>query len=180
MIDLVILKLFFEFLKIGAFSFGGGMATLPYVYEMAERTNWIKADAITNILSVSQVTPGPLACNIGTIVGMNAQGILGALTANIAFILPAACFAGICFKMIKKVQKNSKANEVIEVVRAAALSMLVVSSMTLFKSAFIVDKTFNIKALILAIVLYGMMRIKKTSSIKLMLISTIIAGVCML
>lgn len=155
------------------------MATLPYVYEMAERTNWIKEEAITNILSVSQVTPGPLACNIGTIVGMSAQGIIGALAANIAFVLPAACFAGICFKMIKKIQNNSKANEVVEIVRAAALSMLVISSLTLFKSAFWVDNTINIKALILAIGVYGMTRIKKFSSIKLMLISTVIAGVCM-
>ena len=141
---MILVKLFFEFLKIGAFSFGGGMATLPYVYEMAERTNWINKETITSILSVSQVTPGPLACNIGTIVGMNAKGISGALVANIAFILPAACFSGICFKMIKRAQKNSKANEVIEVVRSAAISMLVISSMVLFKSAFIVGNTINI------------------------------------
>ena len=47
---MVLVNLFMEFLKIGAFSFGGGMATLPYVYEMAEKTNWISKESITNIL----------------------------------------------------------------------------------------------------------------------------------
>ena len=177
---MIILKLFFEFLKIGAFSFGGGMATLPYVYEMAERTNWIKEEAVTNILSVSQATPGPLACNIGTIVGMNAQGIWGAIVANIAFVLPAICFMGISYRMIKKIQNNSKVTEIIKIIRAAALAALVVSSLTLFKSAFFVDNyMINIKAVILAIGIYGLSKIKRNSSISLMILSTIVAGIIM-
>lgn len=178
---MVLLKLFFEFLKIGAFSFGGGMATLPYVYEMARKTNWINEEAITNILSVSQVTPGPLACNIGTIVGMNASGIFGAIIANIAFVLPAIVFMGISYRMIKKIQGSSKMTEIIEIVRAAALAMLVTSSITLFKSAFIVDNhILNIKSIVLALGIYGLTKIKKSSSLTLMAISTIVAGLFMI
>ena len=175
---MVLVNLFFEFLKIGAFSFGGGMATLPYVYEMAGRTNWIKAEEVTNILSVSQATPGPLACNIGTIVGMNAHGIIGSFIANIAFVLPAICFMGICFKMIKKIQSNNKANDIIKLVRVAALSAMITSSLTLYKSAFFVDNNLiNIKAITLGIIIFFVSRIKKIPTIGLMIASTIVAGI---
>ena len=177
---MVILKLFFEFLKIGAFSFGGGMATLPYVYEMSRRTNWISEEAVTNILSVSQVTPGPLACNIGSITGMNAGGLFGAIIANIGFVFPAICFMGISYKMVKKIQNSNRAMEIIKIIRAAALASLVTSSLTLFKSAFFVDNSMiNIKAVILGIGIFGLTKIKKISSLGLIAISTIMAGIFM-
>ncbi|MBQ3408410.1 MAG: chromate transporter [Clostridia bacterium] len=177
---MTLIKLFFEFLKIGAFSFGGGMATLPYVYEMAERTGWIEETGITNILAVSQVTPGPLACNIGTIVGMNAQGIWGAIIANIAFVIPAICFMGISYRLIKKIENNGIASEVIKVVRAAALAMLVTSSITLFKSAFFTDNySINFKCILLGLGIYVGTKYNKLSTIQLMLISSIIGGIIM-
>lgn len=175
---MVLVNLFFEFLKIGAFSFGGGMATLPYVYEMAERTNWIKAEAVTNILSVSQATPGPLACNIGTIVGMNAYGIIGSIVANIAFVFPAICFMGICFRMVKKIQSNNNANDIIKIVRVAALSAMVTSSLTLYKSAFFVDNNMiNVKAIILGTIVFFVSKIKKIPKFGLMITTTIVAGI---
>ena len=174
---MVLVKIFMEFLKIGAFSFGGGMATLPYVYEMAEKTNWISKESITNILSVSQATPGPLACNIGTIVGMNAYGLLGSIVANIAFVIPAICFMGISYKMVKKLQNNTKANEIIKIIRAAALGTLITSSLTLFKSAFLVESyRLNIKAIFFGGIIYFISRNKKISSILLLVTSTIVAG----
>ena len=156
------------------------MATLPYVYEMAERTNWIKAEAVTNILSVSQATPGPLACNIGTIVGMNAYGIVGSVVANIAFVLPAICFMGICFKMVKKIQNSNRANDIIKLVRVAALSAMITSSLTLYKSAFFVDNNLiNVKAVILGIIIFVVSKFKRIPTIGLMIASTVVAGIIM-
>lgn len=173
----VLFKLFFEFFKIGAFSFGGGMATLPYVYEMAEKTNWITIKDVSNILAVSQATPGPLACNIGTVTGMNAQGLLGAIIANIAFVIPAILFMGVCYKMINKIRQSNKANEVIKVIRAGALAMLVTSSITLFKSAFLGESgSVNFLAIIFCIIIFFVMEKKKISTIYLMIISSIVAG----
>lgn len=177
---MVLVNLFFIFLKIGAFSFGGGMATLPYVYEMSKRTNWITEESIANILSVSQITPGPLACNIGTIVGMNAYGILGSVVANIAFVIPAICFMGISYKMVKKIENNIKANEIIKIIRATALATMITSSLTLFKNAFFEGDFFiNYRAIVLGIIIYFASKNKKNSTIKLIVVSTIIGGIVM-
>lgn len=178
--QLILFNLFFEFLKIGAFSFGGGMATLPYVYEMAKQTNWIREEDIINILSVSQVTPGPLACNIGTIVGMNVYGILGSIVANIAFIIPAICFMGISYKIVSKIQNNNKANEIIKIIRSVALAALITSSLTLFKSAFFTDNySLNIKAIMFGVAIFLVSKLKKIPTVGLLIASTIVAGFIM-
>ncbi len=177
-----LIKLFFEFIKIGAFSFGGGLGTLPYIYEMSNRTGWISSEYIGNILTVSQVTPGPLACNIGTITGFKVGGIIGAFAANLGFILPAIIFTTICYKLLNKIKNNEKANEVIKIVRCAALAVMLGSSKTLFKSAFL-DGEFNYKNIIISILVlvfvlwnsWEKCKIKKINSLWLILISAGIA-----
>lgn len=69
-------KLFLEFIKIGSFSFGGGFATLPFIYQLAEQTGWISLEEVNKIVTISQMTPGPLACNIATYLGAKLDGII--------------------------------------------------------------------------------------------------------
>lgn len=179
--------LFLEFIKIGAFSFGGGMSTLPYIYEMAQKTSWIDENSITNILTISQITPGPLACNIGTIVGIKVNGILGAIIANVAFIIPAIIFMGVGFKLYNKIQNNKNANEIIKIVRASALAIVIISSISIFKSAFLNEShdinlkniffLINFKSVILGIFLYYFQKKIKLNSLFLILISALLAGI---
>ena len=181
-----IIKLFFEFLKIGAFSFGGGLSTLPYIYEMSRKTAWIEEREITNILTLSQITPGPLACNLGTIIGLKTNGILASIVANIAFVIPAIIFMGIGYKIFNKIKDNKKANEIIQIIRSAALAILITSSISIFKRAFfneiqimeLKDLFFiiNIKSVILGLVIYFVQKYKKINSILLMFISAVLAG----
>ena len=184
---MIIFKLFTEFLKIGAFSFGGGLGTLPYIYEMARKTSWITEDYITNILTVSQITPGPLACNIATLVGLKTYGLIGAVIANLGFITPAICFMGVGYKLINKVKNNNTANKIIKTVRSAALAVVISSSLTLFKTAFLLTDDFvntdisnmlsiiNFKSIILGIAIYFFSKNKKINSICIMLFSAILA-----
>lgn len=182
------IKLFFEFFKIGAFSFGGGMSTLPYIYELARETQWIDENSITNLLTVSQITPGPLACNIGTIVGFNVNGIIGSLIANIAFVIPAMIFMGVMYKFYYKLTKNKQANEVTKVIRAAALAVLIVSSISIFKKAFLYEMQYsnikniffciNFKSIILGILIYFFQKKININSLAMIIISAGIAGIC--
>ncbi len=174
-----------EFIKIGAFSFGGGLGTLPYIYEMAEKTGWIETDYISRILAVSQVTPGPLACNIGSIVGFRVSGILGAFVANLGFVLPAICFMGLCYKIVNKIKDNEKANKAIKIVRSAALAIMVGSSTTLFENAFLLGELepygknmlniVNYKSVILGIGIFFLSRWKKLNSLWLIFISACVS-----
>lgn len=172
------IKIYIEFLKIGAFSFGGGLSTLPYIYEMARKTSWITVDYVTKILTFSQITPGPLACNIGTIAGANANGLMGAFIANLGFITPAICFMGITYKFMNKIKGNKTIEKMMKTLRAAALAVVISSSLNLFKTTLYLEGGFlniNIKALILGIVIYFFSKYKKIKPIILISVSAIMA-----
>lgn len=176
---MILFRLFCEFLKIGAFSFGGGMSTLPYMYEMARNTDWITEEKITNLLSMSQVTPGPIGCNIGTVVGLQTSGIIGAIVCNIAFVIPNICFIGIAYKFFHKIQKNEKVSEVIKIIRSAALAIILASSVTIFKNAFFNENgIISYKSIILAVLIYLLSKYKKINSILLIIISATISAIC--
>lgn len=79
------LKLFIEFFKIGALAFGGGFSTLPFINKLANKTNWITQSEVNQMLTISQVTPGPLACNMATYVGFKVNGISRCSCSNDCF-----------------------------------------------------------------------------------------------
>ena len=83
------LQLFWEFLKIGLFAVGGGMATLPFLQDLAESTGWYSQALITDMIAISESTPGPIGINMATYVGCNVAGFLGGVVATMGEILPA-------------------------------------------------------------------------------------------
>ena len=86
---MIYLQLFWEFLKIGLFAVGGGMATLPFLQDLAEKTGWYSQSLITDMIAISESTPGPIGINMATYVGCNVAGFLGAVVATMGEILPA-------------------------------------------------------------------------------------------
>lgn len=70
------LKLFIEFIKIGTFAFGGGFATLPFIQQLVNKTQWIAQNELDKMITISQMTPGPLAVNMATYLGFKVEGIL--------------------------------------------------------------------------------------------------------
>lgn len=86
---MIYLQLFWEFLKIGLFAVGGGMATLPFLQDLAEKTGWYSQSLITDMIAISESTPGPIGINMSTYVGCNVAGFLGGVVATMGEILPA-------------------------------------------------------------------------------------------
>ena len=86
---MIYLQLFWEFLKIGLFAVGGGMATLPFLQDLAEKTGWYSQSLITDMIAISESTPGPFGINMATYVGCNVAGFLGGVVATMGEILPA-------------------------------------------------------------------------------------------
>ncbi len=103
---MIYLKLFFVFAKIGLFGFGGGMAMLPMIYQSAETFSLMSADEFSNLVAISQVTPGPIAVNAATYVGFNSAGYLGAFMATLGVALPSFVLVTIVCYFISKF-KNS-------------------------------------------------------------------------
>lgn len=86
---MIFLSLFLTFLKIGAFTFGGGYAMLPFIQEEVLRHGWMQAEEIINFIAVSESTPGPFAINSATYVGAEMGGIFGAFCATLGVVLPS-------------------------------------------------------------------------------------------
>ena len=86
---MIYLQLFWEFLKIGLFAVGGGMATLPFLQDLAESTGWYSQSLITDMIAISESTPGPIGINMATYVGCNVAGFFGGVVATMGEILPS-------------------------------------------------------------------------------------------
>ena len=86
-------QLFIAFLEVGAFAFGGGYAALPLIEQVAvNRYHWLTLTEMTDIIALSQVTPGPIALNAATFVGTRVAGFPGAIVASLAAVLPQTLF----------------------------------------------------------------------------------------
>ena len=83
----LLIKLYLAFLKIGTFSFGGGYAMLPFIQkEIVEKNDWISSTEFTDIIGISQMTPGPVAINSATFVGYKINGVIGSIVATLGVI----------------------------------------------------------------------------------------------
>lgn len=86
---MIYLELFWTFLTIGAFTFGGGYAMLPLIQEQVVSKGWIDSQSIVNFIAVSESTPGPFAINMATYVGAEMGGVFGSLCATLGVVLPS-------------------------------------------------------------------------------------------
>lgn len=103
---MIYLKLFLVFAKIGVFGFGGGMAMLPMIYQGAKSFGLMSADEFSNLVAISQVTPGPIAVNAATYVGYNCAGYTGAAAATFGVALPSFILVTLACYFISKFKDN--------------------------------------------------------------------------
>ena len=105
---MIYLSLFWEFLKIGLFAVSGGMATLPFLRELSVRTGWFSQDLITDMIAISESTPGPIGINMATYVGCNIAGLFGGFIATMGELLPSVIIVIIISKSLERF-RNAKA-----------------------------------------------------------------------
>ena len=86
---MIYLRLFWEFFKTGLFAVGGGLATLPFIYDMSDRTGWFTYQQIADMVAVAESTPGPIGINMATYVGYTTGGVFGSLVATLGIVTPA-------------------------------------------------------------------------------------------
>lgn len=103
---MILIQLFYEFFKIGLFAFGGGLATLPYLKDLAERTNWYSLEFLTDMIAISESTPGPIGINMATYVGYNVAGLAGAVIATVGEIVPSIIIVVLVSRFINKYRNN--------------------------------------------------------------------------
>ena len=145
------LLLFWEFFKTGLFAVGGGLATLPFLYQMAEKyPTWFTKDMVADMLAVSESTPGPIGINMATYAGFNATGnLFGSLVATFSIILPSLIIITIIAKFLSKYSKNRFVKGAFYGVRPIVLAFIVVTAINLIINNIYISGAFNIQNILL-------------------------------
>ncbi len=121
----ILLKIFLTFLKIGAFSFGGGYVMIPFIQkEIVETQQWIEAGEFIDVIGISQVTPGPIATNASTYVGYKVAGVLGAIAGTLGVIMAAFILALIVSRRFEKVKHLPQVKLMFKGLRPAVLGLI--------------------------------------------------------
>ena len=165
MIDLINLTvLFWELFKTGLFAVGGGMATLPFLYDMADRYDWITRDSITNMIAVSESTPGPIGVNMATYVGFNAFGVLGGVLATLGLVLPSLIIILIIAKFFEKFNDNFYVSSAFYGIRPAATALILLAAINVFTLCVFGNDTgaFSVNWLMLALIAVFTVLVQKT------------------
>lgn len=107
---MIYIDLFLTFLKIGAFTFGGGYAMIPLIQQDVVNNGWLTQEELIDFIAISESTPGPFAVNVSTFVGMQTAGIIGAFLATLGVVLPSFVIILIVAKVFAKFQKSEVVN----------------------------------------------------------------------
>ena len=176
---MIFLKLFWEFFKTGLFAIGGGMATIPFLYNISDKTAWFTHNDLANMIAVSESTPGPIGVNMATYVGyltgIDVAGIptaiLGAVTATLGLITPSIIVILLVAMVLQSFRKNKYVDYTFYGLRPASTGLIAAAGLTvmianLFPTEIISFAAFNWKGLVLGVILWVLTnKVKKTKKL---------------
>lgn len=134
---MIYLQLFFSFLQIGAFSFGGGYAAMPLIQnQIVNLHHWLSFSEFTDLITISQMTPGPIAINSATFVGIKVAGIPGAIFATVGCILPSCIIVTLIAYFYMKYRHLRFLQNILNFLRPAVIALIATAGLTIVISAF--------------------------------------------
>ena len=164
----IYLQLFLEFFRTGLFAVGGGMATLPFLYDMAERTGWFTAAQLADMIAVSESTPGPIGVNMATYVGYTSAGVPGAVIASLGLVTPSLIVIMIVAAFLKAFRESKYVNAAFYGLRPASTALIASAGLSVALSVLVRvggvwEHTFGIHwpSLVLAVAVFFAMKQKK-------------------
>ncbi len=131
---MILFTLAAEFFKIGFFSFGGGYATIPFLYHLSEIYSWYTLEELTQMIAIAAITPGPVGINVATYAGLQAHGIIGSLVATIFEVIPSFVLVIIISKILKEYRTNFYVKSIIETLKPISCALLLFVFIGLLKS----------------------------------------------
>lgn len=164
------LYLFFEFFKIGLFAIGGGPATIPFLYNLAESDyGWFTPKQLTDMIAVSESTPGPIGINMATYAGYNTGygemgllgGVFGGIVATAGLVIPSIIVIVIIAGFLKAFSENKYVKNVFYGIRPVVTSIVLFSVYRIISQTVYQDEKFVIPVILIAVVLFALMFIKK-------------------
>ena len=154
---MILLELFLTFFEIGALTFGGGYAMIPFVREQVLLHGWLTEEELLNMIAVSESTPGPIAVNMATFVGSEQAGVLGSAAATLGVVLPSFIIILIISSLLKNFLKYNGVKAFLSGVRPCVVSLILGTATTLFLSVLlgIGANNFEFNVDILGIIIFA-------------------------
>lgn len=166
---MIYLRLLFEFLKAGLFTVGGGLAALPFLEDIAVKTGWFSVAQLTDMIAISESTPGPIGINMATYAGFTTGGIFGSVVATLGFMIPSVIIVTIISRFIQKFNENKIVKGAFYGLRAASVALIstaavnattksVLFNLDAFKTSKIFTDLVSIPGLILAVAAFFVLK----------------------
>ena len=154
---MILLELFLTFFEIGALTFGGGYAMIPFVREQVLLHGWLTEEELLNMIAVSESTPGPIAVNMATFVGSEQAGVLGSAAATLGVVLPSFIIILIISALLKNFLKYNGVKAFLSGVRPCVVALILGTATTLFLSVLlgIGANNFEFNVDILGIIIFA-------------------------
>ena len=154
---MIYLRLFWEFFKIGLFTFGGGYAMIPLVKETVLKFEWLAESEFYDFLGICESTPGPIAINMATYVGSTQANFLGAVVATLGVVLPSFIIILLIAMVLKKVIKNKYVGYALNGIKAVVLGLIISTGLILLSKSIgyvsLESFKFSIESLIIVILI---------------------------
>ena len=138
---MTLLRLFFEFCRVGLFSVGGGMATIPFLTDLGVRTEWFDSGQLADMIAISESTPGPVGVNMATYVGFTTAGVPGGIVATLGLVFPSVVIILIIAGFLRKFRQSKVVDGVFYGLRAASVALITAALLQVAKIALMVHET---------------------------------------
>ena len=132
---MIYLTLFYEFFKIGLFAVGGGLVTIPFLFDLSRRYSWFTAKELADMIAVSESTPGPVGINMATYSGVSASGVWGGLIATSGLVLPSLIIIMLIAHIMKKYKDSEWVNVTLSGIRPVVLALIFGANIEIAKIA---------------------------------------------
>ena len=181
---MILLRLYLEFFKIGLLSVGGGLATLPFLYDLSDSSGWYTHSQLADMVAISESTPGAMGVNMSTYVGYTTNGIMGSIVATLGLITPSIIIILLIIKCIGNFKDNRQVQSVFRGLRPVSMGLIAMAGIVMFKMAMLnvpnfsssgnIMDLFQLKSIILGVILGVILWKKKTHPVAIIALS----GLC--
>ena len=165
------IDLFIRFFKIGIFTFGGGYASLPLIQqEIIDKAQWLTTGEFSDVITISQMTPGPIAINAATFVGTKVAGVPGAIVATAGVVTPSVLIVLGLSILYYKYKDLSVVKRLLLALRPAIAAFIAASGVLIVKQAMMPEQSMDIVAVIGTLIGLVLLHKQKITPIQLMLV----------
>lgn len=162
-------QVFWEFFKIGLFAVGGGPATIPFLFELSNKTGWFTTQELTNMIAISESTPGPIGLNMATYVGFTTFGTFGGVISTFGLVLPSIFVIVLIAKFLANFSQNKYVKNAFWGIRPTVTALIASAVIGLMRASLLIETDngfrLSVGSILICIAAFLLMRVKRFSKL---------------